>query len=155
MEKDLCFVKADMNYIDIVYDWANDETTRQNAFNTRPIPYDEHVKWYTKKIDDENTLLYICKQGDSNVGQIRVELDGNQGIISYSVDKNYRGKGIGKQLLRYAEELAKSYFCCTDSRIDLVGKVKHTNIPSQKCFISEGYRMSDCGEYLEYRKTIE
>ena len=154
MEKDLCFVKADMNYIDVIFKWANDETTRQNAFNTSQITYEEHVKWYTNKINEENTLFYICKHGEENVGQIRVELDGTDAIISYSVDKNYRGKGIGKILLGHVEKLTKSCFYPIYSRIDLVGKVKYTNIPSQRCFISEGYRMSDCGEYLEFRKTI-
>lgn len=154
MKMGLHFVKADMEYIDIIYRWANDETTRQNAFNTNPIPYEDHIKWYTKKLEEENTFFYVCKQDDKNIGQLRVEIEGNEAIISYSVDKNHRGKGFGKKLIHYAEEIIKAYCNQYHKTIKLIGKVKHGNMASQKCFVAEGYDKETLDDYIEFTKIV-
>lgn len=154
MGKGLHFVKADMNYINVVFEWANDEITRQNAFNTNQIPYEEHVKWYKKKIVETDTLFYICMQDDISVGQLRVELDGNKAVISYSVDKKHRGKGYGKKIIRYAGEIVRQYCNTMSKKIELVGKVKLSNTASQRCFLAEGYKKNILNDYIEFTKIV-
>lgn len=154
MEKGLHFVKADMEYVDVVFQWANDVTTRENAFNTNPIPYHDHIRWYSKKIDEESTLFYICKENDLNVGQLRLELEGNRAVISYSVDKDQRGRGLGKKIIKYAEELIRDNNISELDEVVLVGKVKKTNIASQKCFLTEGYSKEILEDYVEFTKVV-
>ncbi len=154
MEKRLHFIKANMEYVDVVFRWANDKETRANAFNTAQIPYDDHVTWYRKKISEAETFFYICKYEDTNVGQLRIDLEEDKAVISYSVDKTQRGKGYGKRLINYAEEVIRDNCLFGYEQIILVGKVKYNNIASQKCFLAENYNKKEREDYIEFTKVI-
>ena len=45
--------------MDLLYEWANDPTVRQNAFHTEPIPYENHKMWFAKNLADREVLMYI------------------------------------------------------------------------------------------------
>ncbi len=154
MENGLHFVKADMNYLDVVFEWANESTTRENAFNTRLIPYEEHVNWYEKKIKEAGAFFYICQQGNLNIGQLRIEMDNNRAVISYSVDKNHRGRGLGKIIIKQAEEIIRNHNLLGLEEVVLVGKVKKSNIASQRCFLAQGYNEEILDEYIEFTKIV-
>lgn len=149
------FVKADMSYIDVVYEWANDETTRENAFNSAEIPYEDHVRWFGRKIADTGTLFYICKDTNVDIGQLRIELLDGEAIISYSVDKKQRGKGYGKRIIKFAEDIIRENGAFGLKQINLVGKVKHNNIASQCCFRAEGYEEEKLDAYIRFTKVVD
>lgn len=141
-------VKIDLSYVDIIFEWANDEETRKNSFNSEKIEYESHVAWMKRKLADSNCLFYVMKHGDSNVGQLRIDVEGNKGIISYSISKDFRGMGYGKVILSLAEEQ-------TDIKVnELVGTVKYSNVASQKCFEKLGYKKLELDDYVEYHKLI-
>ena len=48
--------------IDLLYQWANDKTVRQNAFHTEQIPYADHRMWFTRNLADRDVLMYILCQ---------------------------------------------------------------------------------------------
>ncbi|HBI93809.1 MAG TPA: hypothetical protein DDY58_16075, partial [Terrisporobacter glycolicus] len=89
------------NYEDctLLFKWANDSQVRKNAFSTNNIDLESHIKWYENKMNDENTRIFIVLKDNVEVGQIRVDISDNKGFIDYSIDKNYRGQGIGTQIL--------------------------------------------------------
>lgn len=143
-------VKADQTYVDILFEWANDSETRKNAFHQEPIPYDTHVGWFEEKLGDSLCEIFICKKGESNVGQIRVEWQDGEGIISYSVDKEYRGMGYGDAMLKLLEEQIKKE---GQQRV-LVGEVKYQNLPSQRCFEKNRYNKMEKPDFIKYYKVI-
>ena len=131
--------KATEKDCDLIYKWANDIEVRQNAFNSNFIPYDEHCRWYKNGLDNINRIIYIATDGNREVGQIRLDKGENKSIISYSVDKNYRGRGSGKTLIKLIKEEALK-----KDIIVLEGLVKKDNIPSQRAFISN--------KFIEYKE---
>lgn len=145
-----CLIRADRTFADILYEWANDSETRKNAFHQEPIPYDTHIRWFEEKLKDDRCEMYICKSGEQCVGQIRVEWQENQGIISYSVDKEHRGRGYGEAMLWLLEEQVRQE---GQPRV-LVGQVKYQNLPSRRCFEKVRYNKLEKPDYIEYYKVI-
>nr|WP_294572348.1 GNAT family N-acetyltransferase [uncultured Romboutsia sp.] len=123
--------KATYDDCNILFEWANDPSVRANSFNTKAIEIDDHRTWLKKKLTDKNTDLFIVTYNNDNVGTIRLDKDADESIISYSIDKNYRGRGIGTKVLDVIKKEMQE--------LTLVGFVKKENIPSIKAFEKAGY----------------
>lgn len=130
--------EATMQDMDLIYEWANDPAVRMNSFNSDPILYDTHVKWYNHVMSDESVLQFILMDEDTPVGQIRLNIDGDEAEIGYSIASDYRGKGYGHKVLQLVAEEVKVKH--PDIKC-LVAKVKPENIASSKLFEHEGYEM--------------
>jgi RimJ/RimL family protein N-acetyltransferase len=77
--------------------WRNDPHVRKYAFNTNEIERDSHKEWFRKKLIDKRCKMFIfeTKQGHP-VSQVRLEKKDEDWILNYSVDKHFRGIGLGK-----------------------------------------------------------
>jgi amino-acid N-acetyltransferase len=54
------------------------------------------------------TQLFVMEDGDKVIGTVAVEYDWNDALLrSLSVEEGYRDKGIGKQLVDFAEDYVK------------------------------------------------
>lgn len=145
-------IKADETHINTTFKWANDCDVRKYSFNTENIQYEDHVKWFNNKINDPNCIYFIGIDGDKNIGQIRLDISENSGIISYSIDKEYRGHGYGFQLLQMLEKYILSNTNFRNFR--LIGRVKQENISSVKCFLKCGYTTNDKTDFIEFTKIL-
>lgn len=126
------FIKAfSKEQVDLLYKWANDLECRKNSFQSEPIQYETHVKWCNDKLKSKDVDIYIAYLKSIPVGQIRLVYEYKTALISYSIDKNYRGLGLGRQLIQSIEE-QKLYG--KNNITKLVGKVKLDNIASQIVF---------------------
>lgn len=143
--------------IDLLFRWANDPVTRQNAFHTEQIPYETHRAWFVKMLADRDILKYILCGSSSNtdemqdIGQIRLSIEDGEALIDYSIDSEKRGQGFGTRMILMAEERLR------ESRMDVVncrGQVKLENIASAKVFERCGYDMDEKEQYLEFSKRI-
>lgn len=65
--------------MDLLYEWANDRTVRENAFHTEPIPYETHISWFARIMQDEDEILYILEKDNRPIGQIRFSIGGGGG----------------------------------------------------------------------------
>ena len=63
--------------IDLLFRWANDPVTRQNAFHTEPIPYETHRAWFVRMLADRDIVKYIlCSESPTQeIGQIRLAIE--------------------------------------------------------------------------------
>ena len=68
------------------------------------ISFEEHKQWFEEKIHSENCEIYIAYEDETPVGQVRLEYEDDIAHISYSVDKNQRGKGYGEKIILSAEK---------------------------------------------------
>lgn len=139
--------EANMQDMDLIYEWANDPAVRINSFNSEPIQYDTHVKWYNRIMSEEAVLQFILMDDDTPVGQIRLNIDGDEAEIGYSIASAYRGKGYGHAVLQLVAEEVKADH--PDIKC-LVAKVKPGNIASRKLFEHEGYET----EYTCYKLQL-
>lgn len=125
--------------IKLLFDWANDFDVRQNAIKTQLITWEGHQKWFQNRLESSTSRIFIFFVDEQPVGQVRFEFEKNQWLIDYSIDKLYRGKGIGKLMLK---EIL-SYFN-TDEPI--LAYVKIENIASAKIFNSLGFKKNEIVE---------
>ena len=82
-----------------VWEWANDLAVRAVSFTSDAIPWEQHVAWFTRKLTDANTRLWVAEQSGAPVGQVRFDLDGSTATISASLDSSRRGKNLGALLI--------------------------------------------------------
>lgn len=143
--------EANRNDIDLFFSWVNDIEVRDNAFCTEIIGYNDHLRWFERKLADENCLIFIYYADGNPVGQVRIEKECDCAVIDYSIDHTHRNKGIAKRMLAQIEK--EEYMKRIDTHY-LCGKVKYTNVKSQKVFISIGYICIDQGQYLLFKKKI-
>lgn len=135
-----------------LFEWTNEAETRKNSFSSEPVLWENHVAWLEKKLADRNCLFFILLNGEKLAGTIRLDADPEtkSGVISYSIDKDFRGKGLGSKLLALAEEEGRRF-----GLQYLLGSVKPENKASSHCFLKNGYGVIEKTEKeLVYRKQI-
>ncbi len=127
---------ADMQDLDLLYDWVNERSVRQNAFSSQKIGYEEHKKWFENLLTNHNARQYIYISDNRPVGQVRVSMEGKHAEIDYSICPKQRGKGHGKKMICLLREQVAQDF--PDLK-KLIAKVKPGNAASQKVFEDTGY----------------
>ena len=126
--------KATINDAKLYFDWANEHEVRSNSLNSAPISWENHIKWFEKKLQDKNTFFYIFMFDKIGLGQVRIDLIDNEiGLINYSIDKQFRGLGFGTIIInKIIIELAG-----TVSKFNAI--VKKENVASIKIFEKLGF----------------
>lgn len=130
-----------------LFNWKNEITTRKSAFNTKPISLEEHTKWFNSALNDPDVEIYILEDNGILLGQVRINKEKSVGLIDYSIDKKYRGKGFGKKIISLLEQKTKIVSA-------FKAQVKKQNIASQKIFEKLGYNRNDKKTFIEYTKKI-
>lgn len=132
-----CYLKpATMEDVDLIFEWANDEEERRNSFNPEKIKYKDHCSWYKRKMEGNDTFIYVYYMDETPVGQVRIEIEEDKALISYFISKDYRGKGHGKNILKLLKEKVKEVHPTIKS---LVAQVKTDNTASQRVFKGLGF----------------
>lgn len=121
----------------LLWKWANDPEVRQSAFNSKSIAWKDHQTWFSKKLNDLDCIIYIAlNRYDFPIGQIRFDIKDSIAEIDCSIDKEFRGMGLGRVLLKRGIEL-----CCAEkgNPITIRGCVKTENELSNRAFQSAGF----------------
>jgi UDP-2,4-diacetamido-2,4,6-trideoxy-beta-L-altropyranose hydrolase len=88
---------------ELLWQWANDPAVRQSAFNSDPISWDEHVRWFARKQEEPGCYHFIAfDQQGHPVGQIRFDRTGSGGSeaeVDVSIGRDKRGSGYGTLLI--------------------------------------------------------
>ncbi len=141
----------------LILDWANDPGTRRNAFNPEPISVDVHRDWFFYRLKNpDQSRLYIVQteRNGTPVGQVRFEDSCAEWEIHYSLDRDFRGRGVGLSIVKVAlAEWQKSLI----SPVKLFGRVKRENLASRKIFESLGFDIeTDCNQsdVVRYSRVV-
>jgi UDP-2,4-diacetamido-2,4,6-trideoxy-beta-L-altropyranose hydrolase len=131
--------------------WANDPTVRKQSFSPEPIPYEKHCKWFHAKLFNPNVFLFVGFIGKGmEIGQVRFECENSIAFIDISIDKKFRGFGLGRIILEKSIILMKS----KNKNIKFSAKILKNNFISQKIFISNGFtvdkKISRDLNYIQY-----
>ncbi len=149
MEGNVYLRQAARDDVELFFKWVNDSDVRANSFNTEPIPWESHRKWFEKALADDGVRIYVLMQDNLPVGQVRLTAKEKAWDIDYSVDVHYRGHGYGKKIF---ELLIRAVPAGTE----FVAEVKRSNIASQHVFESLEYTKSENSvkDCYEYRKKV-
>ena len=135
----------------LLFRWRNEKETRANSLHSEELVYENHVRWLESVLGTTKTQYFFILMADLvPVGQIRLAVENEMALISYSIDVAHRGRGYGRTILQMAEENLR------DQRVylTLVGYVKEENVVSQRAFTSLQYRESRENDLLRYEKVI-
>lgn len=148
MENKIFLRRAAMEDAEDLLRWRNDETTRANSFTKDIIDLESHKKWLERKLSDERCYLFVMMDDTEKVGNIRVDVEGDVGEISYMIAPEKRGRGYGKKIIALVEKEMPA-----DVRT-LIGLTLKDNRASGRCFLANGYTASDAEDALCYSKGI-
>ncbi len=120
-----------------VWEWANDPEVRAVSFNTEPIPWESHTRWFEARRSDPDCVFLIADNSSgAPIGQVRFDLNNAEAVISVSVDRRARGRGFGSELIRRASQrLHEERQVCV-----IHAFTKPENAASIRAFERAGYR---------------
>lgn len=138
--------EADIEDSEMLFNWANEINVRRNSINQEPIIWENHLKWFAKKLNDPETKFLILTSEGNLLGQIRIDLIDSYWNIDYSIDSQLRGKGLGKEIVRLLINKFESY--------KFKATVKKQNKASINVFVNLGFKKmqieSNDFDYFEY-----
>ncbi|MBA3015313.1 MAG: UDP-2,4-diacetamido-2,4,6-trideoxy-beta-L-altropyranose hydrolase [Proteobacteria bacterium] len=129
--------RASENDCQLVFHWANDQITRSASFSPKPIPWQEHCRWFADQLADKDLLFYIAITPDKTpMAQARFNLTGHdKATISVSLAPEFRNSGLGTRLIRLTCNQA-----IKERNIRTIrALVKHDNPASLHAFASAGF----------------
>lgn len=146
--------KSTLADIDLLYNWRNDPDVRKSSFNTEIIPYDSHIHWYNNSLDRDDIKIFIMEEDSVPIGQIRLTYWYDELVISYSIDRNYRGRHMGQNIVSLMEEKLINE---PDIRKDgefFVAYVKKENLVSRRVFEILKYHEIEQRKWIKYIRHI-
>ncbi len=133
--EDFTYRLAKAEDVKFYYEIVSDSVSRQNSFNSDPISYESHEKWFSNKLTDEIARMYVIEIRNDRVGQVRLEKEGNSAIVDIGIHPTWRGKGLGSLSI---EKVTKRILA--DGFADeAVAWIKLENVISQKAFEKAGF----------------
>ena len=99
--------KATLKDAKLLFEWTNDDEVRATAIIKKTIAWDEHINWLTNKLQNQQSHIYILTDMNENIGVVRFDKENDTFVISYSIDKLHRKKGMGLLILQLGLEKIK------------------------------------------------
>jgi RimJ/RimL family protein N-acetyltransferase len=131
----LVFRMANEDDVMKYFDWANDEEVRKNSFSNEVITIENHKKWFSQKLNTDTCFFYLFLLNGEPAGQIRIDKSNGETIIGISVDKNYRGKSLGTEMLKQAT----TNYLTKHKKEQVVAYIKLENKASLNSFKKAGF----------------
>lgn len=120
----------------MLWEWRNEAATRGASYSTGLIRYEDHLRWFGMRLEDANTRILIALDAeDRPIGYARLDINGNQAEISLSLDRAFRGRGLGKALVETATRFAVKEV----GIVSVIAYVKQDNETSQSAFERAGF----------------
>jgi UDP-2,4-diacetamido-2,4,6-trideoxy-beta-L-altropyranose hydrolase len=89
---------------DFLWHLANDPDVRSASFSTKMIPWEVHIKWFRKQLNDPSCIFFIATSENIPIGQVRFEIKDGETTISVSVKKEYRKRNFGSEIIRISTQ---------------------------------------------------
>ena len=107
-----------------LFDWRNDELTRNMSKSKGLIPWEDHLGWLDRRLKMDQPNLFVFEVDGQPVATFRI--DGRD--LSYTVAPEHRNRGIAKLMLNEVKSRFGS----------LRAHVYSDNVPSIKVAQSAG-----------------
>lgn len=114
-----------------IYELSNEYEVRQNSFNNSKIEFKDHEKWFKNKLEDFDNIFLVVESMENFIGQVRLDLEGDEATISISINNEFRALGLGKNII----EKSIDYLKLNNSHIKIIkAYIKESNKKSISLF---------------------
>ena len=151
--KEIKIRSAEENDSKDIFEWRNDELTRQMSHTSEIIEWENHSRWYLNSLKSENRILLICEDNrNEKIAIIRFDISESNAIISINLNPNQRGNGLAKScLIGSIDFFSKEYIGIKN----LIAEIKEDNVASQKTFLGIGFAKYNLKDNVGfYKKSI-
>ena len=130
--------RADENDSVDIFDWRNDEITREMSYTAHSLGWEEHSEWFAASLSSNSRLLVICEVTDpsTKVAVVRFDIGNNEALISINLPPNARGKGFAKNCLKAAITFFQRLFPYV---LLINAEIKTINTASKRTFEGIGF----------------
>lgn len=125
---------VDVSDKNLIFEWANEEQTRKNSFNSEPIIFENHSVWFDKKLQAGNALYFVCEYMGTEAALLRFDVEEEYATIGIIIAKDFRGQGLALSCIRECCRMFRFY---SDKPIHAY--IKPENIASKKSFEKAGF----------------
>jgi RimJ/RimL family protein N-acetyltransferase len=126
--------------IDLLFYWANSSDSLRNKFKSpAPIERSVHQKWFSSRLRDSDTRIWIVEKNYEPLGQVRVQLEDGKLSVDIFISSSVRGKGYGTRALIL---LTKECHLVWPG-VPLLAIVKNGNCPSLNLFRRMGFEVKN------------
>ncbi len=116
-----------------VWRWRNDKIARANSLDVRRISFQKHKSWFVRQLRNNKVKIYIATIKKMKIGMVRFDFVGKNTIeISINMNPTYRGKGLGKRVLKKMSKFMRQEY---PRRIQKA-IIKSANFVSERIFSS-------------------
>ena len=140
--------KASIKDAIFFYELRNEKSARNNFFNKKNIKYNDHLKWYKKKIKKKNAIFLVALINNSEkIGTVRYETEKIFTNISINISKKFRNLGYGSKIIKNSEKFLKQ-------KLIIISSIKNNNKASIKIFTKNNYKVIKNNNDLMLMKII-
>jgi len=138
MSREIRLVAASKEDSRFLWKWRNDPKVRRNFFTPDLVAWEDHHAWFSQKLKNSCTKIYIAIHEEDRVGVIRFEIGDKDIGVSVNLNPTFFNRGFGSIIIK----------CGTDKFLEetrinkpIAACIKKNNIASQKAFAKAKYKM--------------
>ncbi len=123
---------AKISDAELLYNWRNDPLTRQFSHHQEEIDFNAHYAWLKNSLHNENRKIHIVYIDIEPVGTVREDFSDGITELSWTVNPDFRGKGIGEAMVSFVANRIKN---------PIKAEVKESNTASKRIAEACGMRL--------------
>lgn len=136
----LTLAQATAEHSRLIWQWANQPSTRSASFESAAIPWEGHQQWYAAKLADPRCMLLLLQTGAGQpIGMVRIDEAEDSGTISINLVEQSHRRGLGTQAIR----LASRRFFQERPANRIHAYIRPDNVASLRAFTKAGYKEVD------------
>jgi RimJ/RimL family protein N-acetyltransferase len=135
-----------------IFQWRNHPLVRINSSNEQKISWEEHQKWFEKRLTKNDGPILIGEVNGKPLGVVRFDISNHEATVSIYLVPESGFKGWGGCFLDQAESWLRQYH---PEVAMLHAQVLPNNEPSQKLFSKLNYTLSTSQAQLTFTKVME
>jgi RimJ/RimL family protein N-acetyltransferase len=137
----------------LLFEWVNDPVTRAQSFTQAAIAWEDHERWFARKLADARCLLLIAQDRHGlAVGQVRFDLgEDASAIISVAIAPEQRGRGLGAAAIAGACEALHA----RHGAIKVLAYIRRDNLASQRAFSRAGFSAPVAVDYRGHAAVLQ
>lgn len=123
-----------------MWEWRNDPQAREASFNSVPIEWTQHIKWFEAALADDAKKIFVIEHEGRKAGVLRLDqVDRGDWKISIMIAPLARGRGLALAALREAVRTVDEHPLIER----VIALVKPENTVSLRAFSAAGFEVTE------------